>query len=311
MIEAERILNKGIIDESFLVSEEKNGFFVTEKRKRMFAVLLDMLLEFDLVCKKNELSYFLCGGSLLGAIRHDGFIPWDDDIDIEMPRSDYEKLLMLENEFQFPYFLENPHTDKYYAYSHSRLINENTTALNPVFAFQPIHHGIWISIFPVDHWKADDIENFRRIDQLNYDNSTYMRLSNPWLDEKNFMRVKKWPQKDPVAVYDEIQSIATQYNSEDTKFSRRIVVTALGYLQLYHTEDFAYSIPHQFEGYEVQIPVGWDRMLKIKYGDYMQLPPMEKRGNWHSSIIFDPDISYTEFLEEYKKDRRKIYDTGL
>ena len=311
MTETERILNKGIIDEKFLIAEENLGFWVTEKRKRLFAVLLDMLVVFDSICRKHQLTYFLCGGSLLGAIRHNGFIPWDDDIDIEMPRADYEKLLLLAGEFTTPYFLENPHTDQYYAYSYSRLINDNTTAVVRPFAFQPIHHGIWISIFPVDRWVENDLENFFAIDRLNRENSTYMRLTNPWLDEKNQQRVKAWSRRNPIEVYDEIQQIATQYNTQDTTFMRRIVVTVLGYLQLYYAEDFSESIPHEYEGYQFQIPVGWDRMLRIKYGDYMQLPPMEKRGNWHSTTIFDPDVPYMEFLEEYKKDRNRIYESQL
>lgn len=311
MTEAERILNKGIINEEFLLPEEKLGFFVTGKRKRLFAVLLDMLVEFDSVCRKNGLKYFLCGGSLLGAIRHNGFIPWDDDIDVEMPREDYEKLLLLSEEFKAPYCLENPHLDPYYAYSYSRLVNDNTTAIVKPFAFQPIHHGIWISIFPVDRWMEGDMENFHKLDRLNYENSTYMRLTNPWLDEKNQERIKNWSGRDPVDAYDEIQRIATQYNATNSAFMRRIVVTAIGFLQLYYTEDFAASIPHPYEDYEFQIPVGWDRMLRIKYGDYMQLPPMEKRGNWHSTTIFDPDVPYQEFLEEYKKDRDRVFTSQL
>ncbi len=311
MTEAERILKKGIVNEQFLAAEEILGFWVTEKRKRLFAVLLDMLVEIDAVCKKYGLRYFLCGGSLLGAIRHKGFIPWDDDIDIEMPRKDYEKLLQLSAEFKPPYFLENPHTDPYYAYSYSRLVNDNTTAVVKPFAFQPIHHGIWISIFPVDRWLEHDIENFKLMDRLNYENSTYMRLTNPWLDEQNMARVKRWSGRNPVEIYDEVQRIATQYHSADTPYMRRMVVTAIGFLQLYYAEDFSTSIPHEYEGYQFQIPVGWDRMLRIKYGDYMQLPPMEKRGNWHSTTIFDPDVPYVEFLEEYKKDRNRIYESQL
>ena len=311
MPDIERILNNGIIDESFLCEEVKNGFLVTKKRKRLFAVLLDLMVQFDSVCKKHNLRYFLCGGSLLGAIRHNGFIPWDDDIDVEMPRADYDKFVKLGSEFAPPYYLENPHTDKYYAFSNTRLINDNTTALNPVFAFQPMHHGVWLSIFPVDHWLESDTENFKAIDRLNYENSTYMRLTNPWLDEKNRERIRKWSGRDPIEVYDEIQRIASRYNSIDTKYSRRIVITMLGMLQLYFSEDFAASIPHPYEGYEFQIPIGWDRMLRIKYGDYMQLPPMEKRGNWHSTTIFDPDVPYQEFLEEYKKDRDRVFTSQL
>ncbi len=91
MTECERIIEQGILPKSFFEQEERCDFLVTEKRKKIWAVLLDLLIKFDFVCKKYSLTYFLADGTLLGAARHQGFIPWDDDIDVSMPREDYEK----------------------------------------------------------------------------------------------------------------------------------------------------------------------------------------------------------------------------
>ena len=91
MSEINRILSKGIFKESFLAPEIICDFYVDENRKKLWLVSLDLLSELDRVCRKYELRYFLFFGSLLGAIRHKGFIPWDDDIDIAMPRNDFCK----------------------------------------------------------------------------------------------------------------------------------------------------------------------------------------------------------------------------
>ena len=93
MTEIERILKKGVIKEDFLKEEIRNEFLVTTERKKIWVVLLDLMMVFDDVCKKHNLTYFLEAGSLLGAIRHKGFIPWDDDVDVLMPRKDYQKFL--------------------------------------------------------------------------------------------------------------------------------------------------------------------------------------------------------------------------
>ena len=183
MTEVERIIKNGRIREDFLKEETICDFFVDIKRKKLWVVQLDMLLEFDSICKKHRLCYYLCGGTLLGAIRHKGFIPWDDDLDVAMPRSDYNKLLQLSKEFKPPYFLQTPYTDPYYAFSHTRLRNMNTTEISTMFAFQPICHGIYMDIHPIDNWIKDDEASYKQINELNIENSTYMRMKNPYLDE--------------------------------------------------------------------------------------------------------------------------------
>ena len=95
MTEKERIIKEGRIPEIFFEEEVRCDFLVTQDRKKLWAVLLDMLLKIDDVCKKYHLTYFLEAGTLLGAIRHKGMIPWDDDIDIFMPRKDYNKFILL------------------------------------------------------------------------------------------------------------------------------------------------------------------------------------------------------------------------
>lgn len=309
--EVERIINKGIISEGFLQEETRCGFFVDIKRKKLWAVQLDMLLELDRVCKKYGLKYYLCGGSLLGGIRHHGFIPWDDDLDVALFRSDYEKLLKLAHEFNEPYFLQTPYTDPYYAFAHTRLRNINTTGISKMFAFQPMCQGIYMDIHPIDNWVKDDKESYQRIRELNIQNSTYMRMTNPYLDENNKKRVAEWPGRDPREIYEEVQSIATQYNDKNTPYRIRAVISIMEYEQmLMHEEDYYETILCDFEGFQLPIPVGAKRMLEIRYGNYEEFPEVDKRGAWHHDFIVDADVPYKEYLSEYKKDCSRKKDSN-
>lgn len=301
MTEIERIINKGIITENFLKEEIRNDFLITTERKKLWAVILDIFVEFDQVCKKYNLRYFFDGGSLIGAIRHKGFIPWDDDIDVCMPRKDYEVFVSLSNEFKDPYFLQTPYTDPEYFFGFAKVRNSNTTGLTQMFKYQKYNHGIWLSVFPLDYWDENAEEEYEFIKALNIENSTYMRMTNPNLDEKNRERVKNYSGRNPLDTYEEIQRRAQQFNDEKPQFMTAAVSSVLSYKKkLWYAEDFATSIKADFEGYEVPIPVGYDRILKTVFGDYMSLPPVEQRGVHHDGTIFDADKPYTEYIKNLK-----------
>lgn len=304
MTEIEKIINKGVVTEDFLKEEVICDFLVTTDRKKLWAVILDLVVEFDRVCKKHNLRYYLDGGSLLGAIRHNGFIPWDDDIDVVMPREDYEHFLKLDKEFRHPYFLQTPYTDPEYFYSFAKVRNSNTTALNQMFRYQNFNHGIWLSIFPLDNVSlSDEGKNaYERICQLTYDNSTYMRMRNPHLSEKDKQRVVNHPNTPPLIVYDEIQKLATHDNRIATDYWGTLILTIREYRRKALPKN-CYSVlkTHKFEGLELPIPNGYDEVLTIEYGNYMELPPVEERGEWHGGTLFDPDKSYIEYLNNNDK----------
>ena len=298
MTECERIIEQGILPASFFVEDLRCDFVVTKERKKIWAVEIDLLLELDRICQENGLTYFLSGGSLLGAVRHKGFIPWDDDIDVNMKREDYEKLLQLHNEFKNPYFLQHPKTDSGYFFSFSRLQNINTTGFSKMFAYQPMRHGIGIDIFPMDNWLETDEEGFREINELNKENGTYMRMLNPSLDDVNKKRVEEWKGMNPMSVFEKIEDIAQKYNNQDTEYLMAIVNTSYSFKKkLRPREDYDYAIKLLFEGLQLSAPVGYKRLLTIQYGDYMALPPIENRGQWHDNAVFNADIPYHEYLE--------------
>ena len=100
--------------------------------------------EVELICKENGITYSLAGGSLLGAIRHKGYIPWDDDVDIIMPRKDYENFLQLAQEqFEFPFFVQYYKTENYYPRGHAQIRNSNTTAIIQGDEYNNFNKGIF------------------------------------------------------------------------------------------------------------------------------------------------------------------------
>lgn len=297
MTEIERIIQKGVISKDYLKQEIKNDFLVDEKRKKLWAIMLDMIVEFDKICKKHNLTYYMIYGALLGAVRHKGFIPWDDDFDVAMPRKDYNRFIMLEREFKKPYFLQTPYTDPESCYSYAKIRNSNTTGLVELFKYQHFNHGIWITVFPLDNWDVNGGEKrYEHIRRLAIDCSTYMRINNPNLDEKNRERVAAY-HGNPMHDYEEIQRLASSCKDPNSKYVMTAVITQGRYDQkLLDAADFEKAVPLDFEGLQVMAPVGYDHLLRVWYNDYMQLPPKEDRGVWHAGTIFDADIPYKDYL---------------
>ena len=111
---------------------------------------LELFKAFVRVCEKHNLKYFLVGGSALGAIRHKGSIPWDDDIDVGMPREDYDKFCELQYEYEgTPYFIQNFKSDPCYIYNYGKLRDSSTTFIENTYKNNRINHGVWIDIFTI------------------------------------------------------------------------------------------------------------------------------------------------------------------
>lgn len=300
MTECERIIEKGIIPKEFLREETLCDFLVTEDRKKLWMISLDMLLELDRVCKKHDIKYYLMGGTLLGAIRHKGFVPWDDDTDVMMLREDYEKFKKLEYEFHQPYFLQTPQNDPGDLYSVVKIRNSNTTMLVNKFKYEKFNQGVWLTIFPIDNWDIEGGEERRaRIEELLKDNSTRMRMSNPNLSEADKIRVQNYSGRDPLEVNDEIHQIAMRDRNRQTGYVALAVTTVYPLKNLiYRSEIFADSVEVEFEGFKFPAPVGYEEYLRTAYGNYMELPPKEKRGKWHEDLFIDPDRPYVDYLKD-------------
>ncbi|MBR4925157.1 MAG: LicD family protein [Prevotella sp.] len=300
MTEIERIINKGIVTSDFLKEEVRCGYTVSVQNKELWAIELDLLHEFDRVCKKYGLKYFFVYGSLLGAVRHQGFIPWDDDMDVALFRKDFNKLTeVAEKEFCHPYFFQNAHTDPGSCFSMARLRNSETTAIIEAFRYEKFNQGIVLDIFPIDNVNLSvQDERATRIKEYTMNGSAFMRRNNPNLTDHDKYILKNFKGIDPIQNYDELQDLCSEFNDIETEYvGTRNVTTYPWQKMVFKKEDFSSVKWAEFENTKVPIPCGYDRILKTTYGDYMKFPPISERGTWHTKTTFyDPEKSFKDYL---------------
>ena len=298
-------------NEDFFNEEKLCDYTVSRKQKKIWAIELDLLNEFMNVCNKYEIKFLCFAGTLLGAVRHHGFIPWDDDIDVCLTRTNYEKLLNVANkEFSDPYFFQTAQTDRRFFCPYARLRNSNTTGVIAWNFSNEYNNGIYIDIFVMD----GIIENPNLVEMqmlkkkklewaLNY--HPYL-IKNIGIDGK-IQLIKQYLKKiygklyggakdyDGLckAYFDNLQ----RYNSKANKvglLTHGIEMARKYCMYKDEMDDIVYA---KFENLQVPIPKNYDVVLTRIYGKYMDFPPEDKRGKWHNdAIYFDPDISYIDYL---------------
>lgn len=307
------------IPEGYLEPEVRWGFEVTKKRKEIWCVEMDLLMELDRVCKKHGLTYYADSGTLLGAIRHQGFIPWDDDLDVAMMREDYEKLCRVApGEFQDPYFFQTEYTDPGTLRGHAQLRHSDTTAVlkNEIHGAYTYNQGIFIDIFPLDNCVEDDerldrqMEDAAKAMDLCYQAANVTDRSSGRPEGGNlkrrlsrgFMRaLLKGPGKpfmDRHVLFRRYEKVLTRYNQEETPY-----VMNFRYRKRRRPKAFyegTVEVPFEF----ITIPVmkGYDGQLRLQFGDYMT--PVQA-GNDHGDVIFRTHTSYKDFLEKVRDRKRQ------
>ena len=257
-------------------------------------VMLRMLKIFDYLCNKHHIQYFLTGGTLLGAIRHNGFIPWDDDLDVGMTRDNYEKFLQLGvRELPNDIFFQNVQTDSFYpkyreAEAKLRDKYSKYTRREDLEKRYKWHNGIQVDIFVYD--RAFLPHNYF----IYLVNKTFFRHFREPRSANKRATVLKW-----VSKYSPFPLVyASSY-----MYMREMVKTG----QCYKTQkELRQVIKVKFEDMEASIPVGWKPYLKRMYGDYMQLPPVDKQKGHHSLIPPDPftPCDHSEVL--HWRDRKPV-----
>lgn len=248
-------------------------------------ILLDLLKKTHDYCEKHQLRYCLTYGTLIGAVRHKGFIPWDNDADIFMPRPDYEKLWKMtqEGEQIADYtYCTNYRNDPKNHYTVIRVCDSRTEARLPYLREEPTRMGIFLDIFPVDglwenskkHWLQQKLLRFNQILQSA---DLYGKKEHKGLKKKlKYLLPFIFPNRNNRHIY-KIDHYAMMCDYETHE---KVLDTAeFQHFSAYLThEDFDNPLLMDFEGYQFKAPRRYHEFLTSGYGDYMQLPPEEKRA---------------------------------
>lgn len=298
--------------EEFFNEEVRCDFVVTKKRKKIWAIEIDLLNELLKICKKYNIKVIVYGGTLLGAIRHKGMIPWDDDIDVALTRPEYEKLCKVAtDELKYPYFFQTALTDRKFFCGYARLRNSLTTGLIKGMESPQYNNGIYIDIFVLDGYIEDENlaneQSKKRIYVSKLANAYNMtcRSRNPIkkialfflssIMSFTYNRFVSYRQ-----IVEKYNKILNQYTDKTDRLSlmtHHKNIYSKYWCKKKDLEDIIYI---DFENIKVPIPHNYDSILSNTYGNYMDFPPVEKRGTWHNIIQFDPDVPYVDYIKQKK-----------
>ena len=311
--------------EDFFEAEERCGFLIDTTMKTVWAAELEVLCEIALVCERHNIPWYMAYGSLLGAVRHEGFIPWDDDMDICLIREDYQKLLeILPEELPEGYVVRSPLLENGYPEFHSCVANSDSISIEPehLQKFHGCPFVVGVDIFPIDTLPKDGVvlENKKRAFQLirkavhvikrerdvrvlegiseilKRDYGIQLYSGKPFLPETdheaNEMAADFWRLANEVVV-----------SSANEEMSNRACIF-VDYVQgksLYNTDWFRKIEELPFEDFAVPVPGQYDQVLRSTYGDYH----IYKRQTAGHDYPF-----YTKQLEDLRR-RVKEYEEEM
>ena len=273
-----------------------------EDVKAVQHILLDMLTDLDELCRKNGLSYFICGGTALGAVRHKGFIPWDEDIDISLPRKDYDKLAKLVKEqYADKYWVQNINDTRKYDLNFMKIRKKGTTYVE-MFETEEDKAGVFIDIFPIENSYDNPLR--RRIHGLWVEFlllcASCVRISKKekmleeYFDQRkvkkvvkfksfigkclSFYSVQKWCRI--------VENAASSCKKENTKYITIPSGRKHYFGEMYTRTSFFPPKEIEFEGRRFYTMSNPDEYLTKLFGDYMRVPKEEERER-HSIVKLD------------------------
>lgn len=251
-------------------------------------IQLEILNEFADFCEKNNLEYFLIYGTLLGAIRHKGYIPWDDDIDIAIKRSDYIRLIKEFNNHSKDYKFISYELDKKFPYTFGKIMKKGTLVIEDS-DFQYKDLGINIDVFPIDKFSENEqirketmkkISFYRKVLEIKGSNNESIK-NNFMLKHKTIFAKIIFKVYSVKGIIKKIIKLATKANNEDSKLAG-IKVWGYGEKEIMPLEWYSKFIKTNFEGALYKIPANYDEILSQIYGNYMRLPKKEDQITHHS-----------------------------
>ena len=257
--------------------------------------LLEMLTWLVKYIDEHELRYYVIGGTMLGAVRHKGFIPWDDDVDIAMPRKDYEELIRLLKEPQEHYVVESPKSEASdFIYAFAKFYDMNTSMTE--VARRNIKRGVYIDIFPLDgigNSNDEAIKNYKKIDRL----KTIRAIR-----ACSYRKGRKWWKNVVVSIgnclpYNEkdlsakIDRLCSQRDFDDCDFVGDLV-SPYRTKEIMSKDIYGKPTVYSFEGLSVYGPEKYEEYLSALYGNWRELPPEEERHSTHKLVELDMNKPY-------------------
>ena len=268
--------------------------YTDEELRKLHEVLLKLLSEVNRICEKYNITYFATGGTAIGAVRHKGFIPWDDDLDIGMTRDNYEKFLKVcKDELSDQFFILNYETNKnYYAYF-SKLCIRGTTFVESETTHLKYDHCVFLDIFPYDNVPNDLKQRNKFYKKINISYQLY-KCKSLWKVSNLAGKKQKLigsfarpiihilllpiPKK---SLYNHLNNLIQSYNNTNCCY-----ITTLGHdINLVEKKNSEDIITVPFENISIHMFRNYDSWLRQQYGDYMSLPPVNKRQNHCPSVL--------------------------
>ena len=290
------------LNNNFYREEIRCDYLVTEKQKKIWGTELEIFSVFDSICKKYELPYFVDYGTLLGAVRHQGFIPWDDDLDITMFRPDYERLkTIIRDELPQPYFFQDAYSDSI-LFTFSKIRDGRTSAIERKYCQNASpNQGIFIDIFPLDGGFLPGTTKIELIEKELWACVTKPDLIQKIIDTPEYpstltrdilQELISMPIKDRLRQFEAF--VAGQFDiAEELGLITTILFSPKWRVKKSWYNEIVY-LP--FEHLMVPAPANYDQVLTARYGDYHKFV---QGGGAHRDIIMDPDKSYLEYYKEW------------
>lgn len=274
-----------------------------EQRKQVQFIQFSIAKAFDQFCSSNDINYWLEGGSLLGAIRHEGPIPWDDDFDVAMLRKDYEKFLELFQHTQENslFFIQNWDTDDSYPHAFSKLGLKGSLYKENAVSTTNFEQAIFIDIFPYDNAPNSVIARKIQKNSTRILRKTYSLKSGVGLKFNKKVSGKRLGSYLLLMIGNiigkqllkkRLYKTATKYRFTDTKYIYSVGTSYKYEKKLFLKEWVQNTTRVQYKNYKFSAPKEWEKYLTHVFGDYMELPSKEKQIGGHDIISFDVGKNY-------------------